>query len=287
MNKTTLLISGLFFFIFASFVFAAGKVTPLKWDKPVDMEDFMEVCPPEELTEGEFKKPTVTNIKGKFAIMRSGKEEFYDSRHEQLKIPSIELKDGDLIKTYDGSTIINFSDGSSFTLYNRTSLIYNETEVITKIKLLVGKLRILLPSNLLKKLKTKVGAKLETRMRASAACIRGTDFIMEQAEDMSISKYYLHEGSLDIVNLRGETMQLNSGDIATIDGDGKMILEKMEQGQWEQLIGEIGPVETSGQIDQSGAKKQETLKWFGLIAVLLCAAVAGVFIYRKFLKIKN
>lgn len=293
MKKYFLLITGLFLFAFINSSFAAGKILPFDWGKKHSLEELgglMEACPIDQQDESE-PKATITNITGLFQILRTGgigewEDHFNDPKKELKDESVIELKSGDKIRTRGGSSAtLNFSDGSSIVLGVDTSITYRETETITKIELLLGKLRVIRPTNLVLQLKTKIGPKLETKMRVSAACVRGTDFIMEQTEDINTSRYYLYEGTLDIVNLNGETTQLNPGDIATITSDSQMTLGKLDQEKWNQLVSEISLVEISEQVNGSTTAKQEDKKpawlWPGLIVTLLCVAGAGVFLYRK------
>ncbi len=275
MNRIALLILG--FLVFTQFSFAAGKITPFPQYKRYDLkalEELEKICPLEDIDKSR-PKPYVTNITGSLAIARSnGKEEFYGIG--QSKPSSIKLEVGDQIKTYGGSSIINFSDGSSFSLYDHTTIVYGETESLIKIELLIGKLRIFSPSKFLKPLQARVRAKLESKIRVAAACVRGTDFIMEQTKDINTSKYYIYEGPLDVVTLTGETRQLNSGDIATINSDGAIVLENLDKEMWDQLISGPGFVEIPADIKPSNKKYA-----FGLVALLLFLIGVGALIYYR------
>ena len=293
MKKYILLAAGLFLLAFVNFSFGQGRVVPINWDTPkFDPGDEVfpfNACPSEELLGTETKGATITNIKMDAKVIRSdGAEELYSVRSAKAFSP-VELRDGDIVEAGGGSVTIIFADGSSLVMYEKTSIKYRETEVITKIELLAGKLRMLLPSELLKTLKDRVRAKLESKMKVSAACVRGTDYVMEYDAGADIGTYYLNEGSLEVVSLSGERYQLQSGEIAVFDGNGKMTLNKMEPGQWDKLIDETIQAETPDQVAQPIVTDQEVaaepasnkMTWLGVVAVLLVAVGAGVFFYRK------
>ncbi|HBM45813.1 MAG: hypothetical protein UT05_C0002G0029 [Parcubacteria group bacterium GW2011_GWF2_38_76] len=257
-----------------------GKVTPIKWDNTREMIDLVNACPIQDIDPAE-PKPTVSNMKGRFKIIRAdGSEQYYYNRHGEANAP-VELKDGDQIKTSDGSSSINLSDGSSWILGENTTVKYRNNETLTKISLLVGKLRILRPSVFLHGLKKKVAAKLEPKMRVTSACVRGTDFVMEQTEDENTSKYYLHEGTLDIATLQGEIKHLQSGDIAVVDFDGQVVLTKLDDNEWNELVKNLAPLGAINPPAQEGetTTKQSSSKWIVLVTVLLI--IGGYYIYKK------
>lgn len=259
--------------------FTPGKLLPIEWDKGADLIDLVDACPIEDIDATE-PKPTVSNMKGAFKIVRTdGSEQMYDNRNREVKAPA-ELKDGDQIKTYAGSSTINFSDGSSWVLGENTTIKYRNNETLTKVSLLIGKLRILLPSNLLNPLKNKVSAKLESKMRVTSACVRGTDFVMEQTEDENVSTYYLYEGTLDVATLEGDIKHLQSLDIAKVDVDGQVVLTKLNDASWNELVKNLAPdgvVTPPAEKEEAGEQSSKSLM-FLLVALLI---IGGYYIYRK------
>lgn len=281
------LLTAVLFVIFANNCFAAeippvvpGKVLPIKWDTARDPLEFMNACPSEELIENTMGKAMVTpktNVKGGVVIVRAktGKEELLSP------FMSVELEDGDRILSHDAGATITFSDGSVATMGYATNVKYYTNEKITKLELLAGKFRILLPSVFLKKLKAKVGAKLETKMRVSAACVRGTDYIMEYDENTGIGKYYLNEGTLDVVSLTGEALKMEAGTAVSIGDTGEIISRKMNIKEWDQIMSGIGGSEASSTPQMLKGEEKESDKIYVLGAAIAVLLVAGIFYRRR------
>ncbi|MFA5831695.1 MAG: FecR domain-containing protein [Candidatus Paceibacterota bacterium] len=272
------LAAGLFFFSLVNSGFAAGKVIPINWDTPKNPGDMPAQSAPEEKKESEENRVVLSDIQGRVGVLHAGqkwKAFFVGS--------TVEIKEGDEIGISKGSAAIIFSDGSRIELGEGTKITYSESETLIKIQLQYGKLRATIAKPFL-----KLKKKLEVRPYAGGFCcaVRGTDFIMENLPDTEVTTIYLNEGTLEVDDPKGETPELNSGQIAMIGNDGKIVLEKLEQKTWNELIGQTAAAETSSQTADAEKNTDtetpsKTLTWIGIIGILVVIAGYGISVYRK------
>ena len=124
----------------------------------------------------------------------------------------------------------------------------------------------------------QLGNKFQVITSQGAGAIRGTEFIVDANADRTM--FYLYEGSLDVTNLKNGSIQLQAGQAATIDKSGKITSGKLDQGQWDQLSGEITTPQ-SAQQGVAGQPSGKTIIWLVTIVVLVCGAGAVLFARRK------
>lgn len=295
MNKNTFIatISVLFFFVFAGFVFAQGKITPFNWDKPVNPDELGEPALLNNATSTETEiasvsilglSPEILQPDGTWKKITSGED----------------LKNGGDLRIGEGSSmVITFTDGSEvvigeFSVIKLQAAIFNEVvntiedayiktlnALENELSLLIGRIK----ANITK----RSGKKIQVRTIEAVCAIRGTDFIVERDANKKTTYVYLYEGLIDVDNLHGKTLLLQPGETVSVDSDGAMTTGKLAEGQWDELVNEITPDEIMAQNKQPGPAKQEPagakttnkILIFGLIAAVILAIGAGVFLYRK------
>ena len=192
-----------------------------------------------------------------------------------------DIKDGDRIWTGDGNAVLTYADGTKIDVGPNSSFTYSSSKISTelsleknaldkKINLYLGKLKFIVQKQL--------GNKFQVITSQGAGAIRGTEFIVDANADRTM--FYLYEGSLDVTNLKNGSIQLQAGQAATIDNSGKITSGKLDQGQWDQLSGEITTPQ-SAQQGVAGQPSGKTIIWLVTIVVLVCGAGAVVFARRK------
>lgn len=271
MKKIILLVSSiLFFFAFADFSFAAG-LTPFEWDKPKNVEEIMGITKQEQDAISTEIKITDISILG-FSpeiILPDG---------SRKKVSSVDdLRNGGEIRMGDGSNmVITFSDGSEvfvgdFSIINFQARLFGEA--VSKIEQALKQAEneiVLLQGRIKASIVKNIGRKFTVRTPSAVTSVRGTDFVVEHDATTKITSVYLYEGLVDVDNLHGKITQLVPGDVVTVDGDGKIISRKLEQGEWNKLT-------SSG--DEAVVVKQKSS--LGRVFVLIIIIGGGIFFYRR------
>lgn len=215
----------------------------------------------------------VTNIRGKLKVTRK------DGTVETLTSDTL-IQYGDKIQTSEGKgyavvvlpggTTVRLSPGSEFEL-NSPSLkkCINSQFVI-----------------FLKRLKTRLmhrKGNFEVRTPQACCCVRGTDFIVDYDEIKNITKVYLYEGILDVINAKDETFELNAGEMMTLDSSGNVVKSGLSEDDWNSVTSSIEPEEElipgQGTIDSG---EQKTGKSTYLIAIAIAVLIViGAFLAKR------
>ncbi len=147
----------------------------------------------------------------------------------------ISLKDGDTIKTDRASTIsLLLPDGSKVSIAQNSEFTFHWDGTSFSITLLVGKIRSWIK---------KYSHKFEVRTPSAVTSVRGTDFIVEYNPDTTVTTVYLYEGIVDVGNTKGETFELNAGEMITVDSSGKTVKSGLSEDDWNGIASSIEPEE--------------------------------------------
>lgn len=184
------------------------------------------------------------------------------------------LKDGDTIKTDRASTVaILLPDGTEVRIAPNSEFTFNWDGTSFSIKLIVGKIRSWVK---------KQSHKFEVRTPMAVLGVRGTDFIVDYNPDTPVTTVYLYEGIVDVDNLKGETSELNAGEMITIGSNGKTSKSVLNKDDWNDIASSIEPEEeilpSQGTIDSG---EQKTGKPVYLIAIAIAVIIFGIFLIKR------
>lgn len=182
------------------------------------------------------------------------------------------LKDGDTIKTDRASTVaLLLPDGTEIRIAPNSEFTFNWDGTTFSIKLIVGKIRSWIK---------RKSHKFEVRTPMAVLGVRGTDFIVDYNPDTTVTTVYLYEGIVDVDNLKGETSELNAGEMITIGSSGKTSKSVLNEDDWNDLTQSIEPEEeitpSQGTIDSEEQKTGKTPYLIGaaIIVLVLVALLA-------------
>ncbi|MDP2906787.1 MAG: FecR family protein [Nanoarchaeota archaeon] len=184
------------------------------------------------------------------------------------------LKDGDTIKTDRASTVaILLPDGTEVRIAPNSEFTFHWDGTSFSIKLIIGKIRSWIK---------KTNRKFEIRTPMAICSVRGTDFIVDYNPDTPATTVYLYEGIVDVDNLKGETFELNAGEMITVDSGGKTSKSVLNKDDWNSLTKIIEPEEElipSPETITPG--EQKTGKSPYLIGAAIVLIVLGAFIATR------
>lgn len=184
------------------------------------------------------------------------------------------LKDGDTIKTDRASTVaILLPDGTEVRIAPNSEFTFHWDGTSFSIKLIIGKIRSWVK---------KQNRKFEVRTPMAVLGVRGTDFIVDYNPDTPVTTVYLYEGIVDVDNLKGETSELNAGEMITIDSSGKTSKSILNENDWNDIASNIEPEE---EIIPSQATtdsdEQKTGKPVYMIIIAIAVIIFGIFLIKR------
>jgi hypothetical protein len=153
------------------------------------------------------------------------------------------LKDGDTVKTGANSlTQIQMPDGHTVSLGPNTEFTYHENQKLNDNLLLENSLfdyDLTLLEGRMRILKYNLNKKFGVRTSGGAGAIRGTDVIVEYNPSTNITKFYLHEGIVDVSDLKGNNYTMSPGQTVIIDSKGLKSVTTLRPENWDFLVRSI------------------------------------------------
>jgi len=227
-------------------------------DKDDVMEDKGDVMEDkgDDIAEPEKKAAVarITKIKGAVFYVKDGKD-----------VPAsrnLNLGEGDIIKTKDGTIVITFVDGSRVQLGPNSEFAIEEQGEKKKFKLNAGFLKAYI--------KKTFANRFEIRTPFACTCVRGTEFILSHDVASGITTLHLTEGEVDFIPEVGEAQLVTAGNSGT--------------------AGASGIIETHATAQEELAQAEDMFDTFdrlgsgfiiGLLAVLVIAAGVGYYYMKK------
>lgn len=184
------------------------------------------------------------------------------------------LKDGDTIKTDRASTVsLLLPDGSKVSIGPNSEFTFNWDGTTFSIKLILGRIRSWIK---------KFSHKFEVRTPSAPCAVRGTDFIVDYDADTTVTTVYLYEGIVDVGNTKGETFELNAGEMITVDSSGKTVKSGLSEEEWNSVAQSIEPEEELiPSHATTDSEEQKTGKPVYLIIIAIVVIVIGVFLIKR------
>jgi hypothetical protein len=104
-------------------------------------------------------------------------------------------------------------------------------------------------------------SKVTVKTPGGTASDRNTDFIAEVDPDTNMTSFYVQEGAIDVNTTKGEAFVLNSGQMITIDADGKAEVSGLVPDDWYNMVNSL---DTGEKYVKSAAKEAENNLYFDI-----------------------
>ncbi|MBN1544234.1 FecR domain-containing protein [Candidatus Woesearchaeota archaeon] len=201
------------------------------------------------------------------------------------------LEPGDTLKSGpDSSAVLTLKEGSRLQLGPDSQFTYVDGEImdvfdvwIVRYDLITGKVRFF---------PHRDNTKFIVKTPHATVTHRETDFIVETDNETDMTAVYLHEGILDVNTTRGETSVLNTGEMMTIDSDGKTVKSPLSIEDWDGLVknietGEeftpswkIPPAEETSFQDTLNPGRKQSILFIVLFIIIMAVAITAGSIIR-------
>lgn len=201
------------------------------------------------------------------------------------------LKEGDVIKTGDGTVDLYFFDGSVVTLGKNSEFTAGNIDSENTIfDLNFGRIWAWI-----QKLDQR---KFSVRTPTVVHAVRGTEFMLEYDPDTRISTVHLYEGILDVTTSTGETIELNAGESISVENDLLTESSSMDEDEWYAFLDALyeDEVEVQGDAEPelyddetltSVPEENNSGSWSWANIILLIVAGVAVYLVKSKFKPKK